>query len=101
MPRPIAEADREIESFAGQIDSVVVGEQPQIDPRMRCAERGQARQQPAGREGPYRRHRQQLCGLAAGDPLDQFGHAIEALGEHRQERHALVCKRQPARQPPE
>ena len=98
MPGAGAEANGVVEPFARQVDAVVVGEQAQVDARMRGVEGGEPGKQPAGGEGAHRGHREQLCGSAAGDALDQLGDAIEAVPQRGEQRQPFVGERKPARQ---
>jgi hypothetical protein len=44
VPKAIAKPDRVIEAFARDVDTIVVGEQAQIDPRIRLPETIEPRQ---------------------------------------------------------
>ena len=98
LPGAVAEADREVEPFAGQVHHVVVRHEPQIDERTTLLEQAQPRQQPAHREGADHTDRQHLEEMAVVELLDHRFHAAEGVGQHRQQRMALVAERQPARQ---
>ncbi len=47
MPGAVAEANRVVEAFAGDIDAVIVGEQAEVDEWIGLLEIAQARDQPA------------------------------------------------------
>ena len=101
VPGAVAEADRPVQALGGEVHAVVVGHQPQVDGRMRALERGQPRQQPADGEGAHHGQRHHLPVQAAFELLQHGVHALEAVGQQRQQRLALVRQREPARQPPE
>lgn len=62
------------------------------------AEAGEARQQPAEREGADRADIQDLDGTTRVEAFEQAGDAVEAVAQRRQQAAALVGQRESARQ---
>ncbi|MCW0416877.1 hypothetical protein NB689_002631 [Xanthomonas sacchari] len=98
LPVAIAETDRQVQAFAGQVDPVVVGVHAQFDVRVRGVEGVQPRQQPAHREGADHAHAQCLAIATAGEALQRPGDAVEGLGQHRMQAQAFVGQGDAARQ---
>jgi hypothetical protein len=61
VPGAVAEADGVVQRFAGQVDAVVVREQPQVDEGVVALEAAQPRHQPAHREGAHGGHGEHLA----------------------------------------
>jgi hypothetical protein len=101
MPRAVAEANGEVEAFAGDVDAVVVGEKAQIDPGMGVGEGRQPRQQPSGRERADRADGDHLAKLPVLELVEGGADAAEGFGQHRHQSKPLVGEREPARQPAE
>ncbi|MNH10471.1 hypothetical protein D3C79_699520 [compost metagenome] len=96
MPGAGTEANGVIQAFSGDIDTVVVGRQAQIDKRVQGLELGQARQQPANGKGAHRTHGQHLAVVAAVEAVEGLGDAVEAFAQHRQQGLAFAGEHQPA-----
>jgi hypothetical protein len=101
LPEAVTEADGEIQSFASQIDPVVVGQQPQVDVGMDGCEIVESRQQPTGGEGGNGADRQHFMEASASEPVQAGTDAIECLVEYREQGRAFVSQCHAARQAPE
>ncbi len=99
MPRSVAEPNGEVEAFAGEVDTVVVGQQTQVDARKSVLERLQARQQPSGGERADHADGDDIAKVAVGKAVQCRADAIEGIGDRRQQGLSLVGQRQAARQP--
>ena len=98
VPGAVAEADGVVQPLAGQIDPVVVGEEAEVDERMRLLERREPRQQPAYREGADCGHREDFAQPAVLELAEYPADAAEGVFKHRQQRQPFVGERQAARQ---
>ena len=99
VPKAIAKPDRVIEAFARDVDAIVVGEQAQIDPRIRLPERVEPRQQPSRSEGPDHADRDDVLIATVFKTIERFGEPAEGLDNARQQRLSFIGERDAARQP--
>jgi hypothetical protein len=97
----VAESHRHVQAFACQVNPVVVGEQPQVDKRMRRLKVWQALQQPPQCEAGHHAHAQRLARAAFPQALDRIGHAAEGINQRGQQGLGLVSEGQAAWQAPE
>ncbi len=98
LPISVAEADREVQAFAGQVDAVVVGLDAQFDVRVARIEFLQPWQQPAGGEGAHHADPEHLAEMPADEAVQADRNAVERFVEHGVQACALVGERHPARQ---
>jgi hypothetical protein len=101
LPVAIAEADRQVQPFAGQVDAVVVGLQAQLDIGVPCVEVGQPRQQPTGGERAHYADAEHFAEMPAHEPVQAHRDAVEGLVQHRIQARPFVGQGHPSRQPVE
>jgi len=101
VPVAVAKAHREVQAFAGQVDTVVVREEAQVDERMGALKLAQVRQQPAHRERADRPHREHLARTRLLEAVQHRRDARERIRQQRQQGVPFVRQRQAARDPPE
>ena len=97
----VAEANGVVEAFTRDIDTVVVGENAQIDLGMGVEEHLQARQQPSGRESADGTHRDHFAKLSIFELVERGPDAAEGFGQHRDQGLPFIGEREPAREPAE
>ena len=99
MPEAIAKPDRVIEAFTRDIDTIVVGEQAQVDPRICLPESVEPRQQPPRSEGADHADRDDVVVATVFKTIERFGEPAKSLDNARQQQLSFIGKRDAARQP--
>ena len=98
VPRPVAEPDCEVETFARDIHAVVVGQQTEIDIGMGIAKGLQPGQQPTGREGRNGSDRDHFAKVTMLEHVQRGADAAEGLGHHGYQSLPFIGQGKPARQ---
>ncbi len=93
VPRTITEADREIERFARQVDTVIVGRDAQIDRWMGTGEGVEARKQPTGRKRADDANLQNLSEPTIGILVERRANTVKGFSEYRDKRVPFVGER--------
>ena len=101
VPGAVAEADREIQAFAGNVDAVVVGEQAQVDEGMAVLEIPQAWQQPSQGERTHGADGQHFAPVAMLELLQHAAEARERIAQRRDQGQSFIGDDQPLGGAPE
>src|SRR5262249_47586511 len=82
-PGAIAVANGEVETFARKVHAIVVGLNAQVHERVRLAEGGQSRQEPAGCEGANDTDADDAAEVPLLEPLQRRPQTAERFGDCR------------------
>src|SRR3712207_6524340 len=98
VPRPIAEAQGEVQTIARNINPVVVDQKAQVDEGVLGPELIQVLEQPSVGEGAIAPDRDDLLDLALLQPIKSRSDPLECFGEHGHEHQPFVRQGKTPRQ---